>query len=474
MPVRHTPHYVALVLVLLGLSQLPAVAQQSSSNPYYDFLQARRLDGEGKSDAALAALQRAAAADPNSAEIKAEIAALYLRRSPPPRAEVEKAAKEALALDADNVEAHRTLGYLYASVVDGAGRNTAPAQLVQDAKSAIVHLERAAAGTIGTDLQLQYTLGAMYLSSDEPQKAVQSLARVVQQSPANARARQMLARAYATAGDLNGAIETLSEVLDFMPALAPELGLYQEQAGQLKEAAATYTIALAQQPNNRQLKLRRIAVLYNAKDYQQAAALAGEARKQHPDDLNFPRLQARALFDSGDRNGGIAVAEAAAKTFPKDLQTQFTLVDLYQDAGRGDDAEKTLRQMLAANPSSPQVLNHLGYLLATRGDHLDEAITLVKRALESDPGNGAYLDSLGWAYFKRGELNDAVKYLSAAAEKIPDNSEIQDHLGDAHARRGALPDAIAAWSKALAGNGQGIDRSVLEKKLQDAQRKLGK
>ena len=58
---------------------------------------------------------RAAAADPRSAEIKAEIAALYSRRNPPARVESEKAAKEALAIDENNVEANRTLGYLYAS-----------------------------------------------------------------------------------------------------------------------------------------------------------------------------------------------------------------------------------------------------------------------------------------------------------------------------------------------------------------------
>ena len=361
--------------------------------------------------------------------------------------------------------------------MDNGGRNASPeqsAQLTQNAKTAIGYLERAAAGTVGTDLVLQLTLGQLYLVANEPQKAIQSLARVVQQVPGNPTARQALARAYATNGDLNSAISNLSEVIDVDPRLAAELALYQEQAGQLREAAASYTVALATQPNNRQLKLRRIAALYNAKEYSQAAAFAGEARKQHPDDLNFPRLQARALFDAGDRNGGIAVAESAAKTFPKDAATQFALVDLYQDAGRGPDAEKLLRQMLAANPSSPQVLNHLGYLLATRGEQLDEAVSLVKKALEAEPNNGAYLDSLGWAYFKRGEISDALKYLSAAAAQLPENSEIQDHLGDAHARNGALQDAIAAWTKALAGSGQGIDRSVLEKKVQDAQRKLGK
>jgi tetratricopeptide (TPR) repeat protein len=471
MPHTVTSRRVALVLALLGLSPAVAVAQQSSSNPYYEFLQARRLEGNDNFDAALAALQRAAAADPNSAEIKAEIADLYSRKSPPARTEVEKAAKEALAIDENNVVANRTLGFLIASTIDNRARTVTP-QMAEDIKSAIGYLERAAAGTTGTDLQLQYTLGNLYLVNNEAPKAVQSLNRVVVQNPGNPSARQALARAYAVAGDLKGAIGTLEEVVDYLPNLAQDLALYQEQAGQLREAAASYSIALAVQPNNRQLKQRRILALYNAKDYQQAAALAGEARKQHPEDLNFPRLQARALFDGGDRTAGISVAEAAARAYPKDLATQFVLVDIYQDAGRPADAEKLLRQMLAANPSSAQVLNHLGYMLATRGEQLDEAVSLVRRALDSDPDRPEYLDSLGWAHFKRGELNDALKYLTQAADKLPNHSEIQDHLGDVQARRGALQEAITAWTKALAGNGEGIERAELEKKISNAKVKM--
>ena len=69
-------------------------------------------------------------------------------------------------------------------------------------------------------------------------------------------------------------------------------------------------------------------------------------------------------------------------------------------------------------------------------------------------------------------MNEALKYLTAAADKLPEHSEIQDHLGDVQLRRGALPEAIAAWTKALAGNGQGVDKAAIEQKLQDAKKKL--
>jgi tetratricopeptide (TPR) repeat protein len=471
MSVIRTALRVASVALMAGLIPDAALAQPRSADAYYEFLMARRLETAGDTQAALAALERAAAADPTSAEIKAEIAAFHFRRNPPARTEGEKAAKEALALDEKNVEANRALGFLYANAVDVNARNMSP-QMAQDVKNAILHLERAVAGTTGTDAQMQYTLGRMYLANSEPQKAVQALIRVVSQNPNNPQARRSLAEAYALGDDLKGAIATLEEVVEYLPNVAADLGRYQERAGLLKDAAASYTIALAVQPNSRQLKLLRIAALYNAREFSQAAAFAGEARKQHPDDQNFPRLQARALFDGGDRSAAIAVAEAAARTFPKDSQTQFTLVDLYSDAGRSGEAEKLLRQMLAAEPMNATVMNHLGYLLATRGDQLDEAITLVRRALDTDPNNGAYLDSLGWAYFRRGDLGEAQKYLAEAAQRLPENSEVQDHLGDVQARRGQLQEAIAAWTRALAGDGQGIERAAVEQKIGNAKLKL--
>jgi len=98
----------------------------------------------------------------------------------------------------------------------------------------------------------------------------------------------------------------------------------------------------------------------------------------------------------------------------------------------------------------------------------------VRRALEKDPDNGAFLDSLGWAYYRRGDLGEAQKYLAAAAEQMPDNSEVLDHLGDLRARQGQLQDAIQAWTRALAGDGNDIDRGAIERKVQDARRKLAR
>ena len=454
---------------VLALS-MAGVAAAQSPDAYFEFLMARRLESQGDQAGALAALERAAAADPASAEVRAEIASFQLRRNR--RTDAENAALQALKLDEANLEAHRVLGLIYSANVDAMNARTPEAQVEAAAKQAIAHLERAAGeASAGTDIQIHYSLGRLYLRIGDAAKAVDAFVRVVNQNPDSAQGRLSLAQAYAATSDLKNAIDTLEFIVNDEPRVAGVLAQYQEQAGMLKEATASYTVALANDPMNRGLKFRRIAAAFNDGDYAQAAAFATEAQSQHPDDLRFPRLRARAIFESGDPGRAVTILEPVARANPRDTATQLGLADLYNDAGRDTDAERTLRQLLEIEPANAEALNYLGYLLANSGRSLEEAVKLVERALVAEPGNPSYLDSLGWAHFRRGNFEEAEKYLSPAAQQLPRNAVVQDHLGDVLARRGRLADAIAAWTRALAGDG-GIDRAVVEKKIQDARTKI--
>jgi tetratricopeptide (TPR) repeat protein len=138
------------------------------------------------------------------------------------------------------------------------------------------------------------------------------------------------------------------------------------------------------------------------------------------------------------------------------------------------EAERALRGLIARDPNDANALNSLGYMFADRGERLDEAVGLLERALEIEPGNPSFLDSLGWAFFRQGRLAQAERPLAEAAEKLPDNSVIQDHLGDLRFRQQRYADAISSWERALAGDGEEIDRGEIEKKLRDARERTKK
>ena len=131
-----------------------------------------------------------------------------------------------------------------------------------------------------------------------------------------------------------------------------------------------------------------------------------------------------------------------------------------------------LRQVLAAEPANANALNYLGYMLAVRGEQLDEAITLVRRALDAEPDNGAYLDSLGWAHFRRGDLDEAEKYLSPPPRSCRRTRRSRIISAISHARKGRLPEAIAAWTRALKGDGQDVEKAAIEKKISNAKGKM--
>jgi Flp pilus assembly protein TadD len=95
------------------------------------------------------------------------------------------------------------------------------------------------------------------------------------------------------------------------------------------------------------------------------------------------------------------------------------------------------------------LLNFMGYAQLERGENMDSAEAMIRKASELAPDNGSITDSLGWAQFKRGKVSQAIETLQQAAEKEPDVAEIQEHLGDALYRSGRRYEARFAWNAAL-------------------------
>jgi Flp pilus assembly protein TadD len=452
---------------------LPRTAvAQTTADGYYAFLMARHLEAAGDAKGAQAALEKGVAADPQSAEIRAELAAFFLRRDAADDA--ERVAKEALQLEDGNSEAHRVLGMLYAARSEDIGRGqAAQAAATELVKQGIAHLERVIENPAGlTDLNLQYTLGRLYTRSGQVDKAIQALTRVVNENPLSVQGRLALAQAYVAARDMTNAIEALQEIVEDEPRVANMLGQFQEQAGRFKDAADSYTKALSVAPNSRELKVRRIGALVKANELERAADFAAQAQMQHPDDLRFPQLRAHALQQMGDTARAITVLEPVARANPNDSATLLSLADLYNNAGRKNDAERTVRQLVSIEPGNADALNYLGYLLADGGRQLDEAIRLVRRALDIEPNNPNYLDSLGWAYYRRGNYEEAEKYIAPAAQQMLNNATVQEHYGDVLAKRGRWQEAIAAWTRALQGDEGDINKAAVEKKIADARGKV--
>ena len=142
---------------------------------------------------------------------------------------------------------------------------------------------------------------------------------------------------------------------------------------------------------------------------------------------------------------GVILAQGAA---PDWRLLYMRAVDL-QESGRWPDAERDLRAAMTLHPDEPELLNFLGYSWIDRGEHLAEALGMVKKAVDLNPRSGAIVDSLGWAYFRLGDYTSAVRHLETAVGLEPADPDVNDHLGDAYWRVGRETEARFQWRRVL-------------------------
>lgn len=498
------------VLFLLIVAAAPRLeAQQttaSAGDAGYYFLTARHLENSGRIEEAIAALRTAIDLEPGSAELRAELAGLYARQD---RAlDALAAAEDALKVDPANCEANRIQGSIYAALAEREQRIRPGDDPSTYRARAIAALERARADRRG-DLGLEFMLGRLYARAGQHEKAIDALGRVFEEQPEYAEGGMLLAASQEDAGRLDEATRTIESTIQHSPtffrAYVKLIELYEGQR-RWKEAAGAYALARKVNPGA-DLAAGHAAALLNGgeprhaqdvvqaalaarpaadagllyllaeaqrqqKDYAGAAVTAQKLRSAFPDDLRGLVIEAQLRVAQGQTAEALAAFADLVKRSPDRPTFVYQYAQLLEEAGRIDEAEAALRQLLARDPLDANALNALGYMFADRGERLDEAVELLQRALKIEPGNPSFLDSLGWAFFKQGRLDRADAPLSAAAAKSPDNSVIQDHLGDLRFQQQRFAEAIAAWERALAGDGESIERPVIEKKLLEARAKV--
>ena len=141
-------------------------------------------------------------------------------------------------------------------------------------------------------------------------------------------------------------------------------------------------------------------------------------------------------------------ALTAARSDEEKQIAKVVLASAQQVSGDFKSAEETLRTLLKQMPRNPMALNNLGYFLVERNVKLTEALDLIQQAVKIDQNNPSYLDSLGWAFFKLGKLDEAEKNLRNAA-RLESSATIFEHLGDVYQKQNKPEQAKSAWRKAL-------------------------
>lgn len=376
---------------------------------------------DGQFEAALEQYKVIADSNPEDAQTYVRMADIYRRQGKYDLALENLKRAETLVPDTMDVP------YSIAAVYQAQGRYDEAAKILQDL---IKKTEKSETGTSQADRNNRAIfverLGMIYREQENYTAAIETF-------------RKML-----TLGDEN-ARSGYQEIID----------TYRD-AKQWPQATAAAREAVQKLPNDRDLRMVLDAQLADTGQIDQAVADMRSMLKGGAEDrdvyvrLGIVYTRAKQWNDALE---ALAKAEEVSTKADDKAYVLFLRGDLYQRQKNFDAAETEFKKVLSMTPpTDPQAaatLNYLGYMNADRGVKLEESLNLIKQALTFEPNNPAYLDSLGWAYFKLGKYDLAEDNLNKAASHMGSDPTVQEHLGDLYQKTGRLKLAAAHWDRAV-------------------------
>jgi tetratricopeptide (TPR) repeat protein len=451
---------------------------------YFEFLKGRMLEGAGKVNEALEAYERASKMDPHSAQIRAEIAALYARQNRP--VDAITAAKAALKLDPDDSEAHWVLGTVYAAVIEakaeeessssarsrrarrGSAGGAAPGGATSDAASAealptlddaIEQLEKARPERL-YDNGLHLALGRLYLQKDNYEKAI-GVTSYVFEREGSIDAGFLLAQAYDAANRRDEAIAVLEESLGSDPqyprAFAYLADLYVRQS-MWDKAADAYSRAAAASPEPLEYQLRQSAALVSAGQTAAAKDVLSKVSQSNPTEPRTLYLLAEAQRGVQDLDGAEATARKLMTIAPKQPFGPHALAQVYAQRHQYKDVIAILAPYLQSAEAATLQSRGIAPIWASLGTAYQEggdfpkAIDAFQHAKQVGGNDGAFGAYLVQAYLANGEKAKAVQLASDIRANHPGNLRMMTLEAEARLQNGETGTAIGILKDAVKTN----------------------
>lgn len=462
--------------------ELQSILNHSPDNPSALGQLSQLYLDEGRPQDAIALLKNAVASS-GDAELYDLLGNAYVKTHDYPRA--QEAFEQAVSLDPDEPSHRHGLAQAYLSngkyqealqqfqqltkmEPDSAENYLRISQIyrhmnqLDKAEAALTQAKKYAPG----NLEVLYNEALLYEAQARYTDAIQvlsdTIASVKAQQPEGQPAPKALAvlyeqlgMAHRDAGDYASAEQTFEEMQELGPEAKKrgELLLIDtyRASGNIKQALAEAQKARSSSASDPSLGVT-YAMLLGDNDQTDDAAkvLRGlSGRSKRDTYLDLAQVEERGKRYSAAEKDANKALELSSDPADKE-SAWFMLGAIYDDQKEYDQAEDMFRKSLAVDPRDAMVLNYYGYMLADRGLRLDEAISMIHKAVNEDPTNGAYLDSLGWAYFKAGNLSGAQQYLQQAVAHDGNDPTVLGHLGDVYAKAGQFERAEQVWEKALA------------------------
>jgi Flp pilus assembly protein TadD len=375
------------------------------------------------------------------------------------------------------------------------------------------------------DADIYLSLAQIYRELHQLDKAEDNILKARQYSPGSPVVMYNEAMLYQAQGRFEDAIRVLSDAVTGIKSQSPvqptrrrSLAILYQQLGQLYRETQNFQAAIFTyeelehlgEEEDRRARMMIVETYRAAKDLAKALQAGKEALAKYPADPAIRASEALLLGENGQTEEAIRILRAQLRGDESDRETYLNIAQVYErgrhykeaeEAARAaemlpgqardnemvwfllgaiyerqkffDKAEEQFKKVLTVNPKNAPVLNYYGYMLGDLGIRLDEAEALLQRALKEEPFNGAYLDSLGWIYFRAGKYPASETALRKAVQRESHDATIHSHLGDLYAKTGRSDLAAAEWEKSLTEWRRSLPADVEADKVAELEKKLG-
>ncbi len=318
-------------------------------------------------------------------------------------------------------------------------------------------------------------LADVYAQNGDPESAMALLAEMDAKGELDLGPSLWLARMYLGNGRFAAGTALVDRILERWPEAARGWflkGKILERIPDWPGTVAAYRRAAEYGGHDPEIRLALVRAMMLAEEDKLAAGRADSAGRafraefaRHtraastlvpPEDYDGQMVLGYAMRLIGDLDRAAWHFQLAAEKPDLRLNALIQASMCYDQDHKTDRARALLETLRKENPGNPEIANSLGYFLAEKNMELKEAERLVKEALDADPSNGAYLDSMGWVRYRQGQPEKALDYLIRAVNVLPDDPVILEHIGIVLRDQGRKDEARDMFRRSLGLGGDPV------------------
>ena len=322
----------------------------------------------------------------------------------------------------------------------------------QDRDKAIDIYRRYLQGVNPKNREIRHHLIRLQVSAKQYDQALRELQELLEEDPSHLDAQLRMGLVYGEQKNYPKAIQQLTQILTVRPSelkVRDYLGYLYEETKDYPNAIAAYRHNLTLEPSYFEGHLHLGVLLYRTKQYSEAIQHLREASRLNPKQPEAHIVLGLSHFQVEEYEPSLQAFLEGIRHNPDNADLHFNAGTAYDKLNRFDDVVKSMETTLALDPHHADALNYLGYSYAERGVKIEEAIALTKQAVALRPTNGYYVDSLAWAFFKKGLLTEALTEMKRAVALVGDDPVIYEHLGEIHLKQQHLSDGREALLHSL-------------------------